>query len=596
MIENEPSKTFLLLPPIPTPNGRLHLGHIAGPFLRLDAAARYLRSRGHKAYLVSGTDPYESYVIHHAEKEATEPDKLARRYTLQIQNDLAAFCIDYDIWLDPLICPGRGIYERNCEQLLQRLMGSDAAHYKTRSFPYSPNDEQFIPRSYLAGFCPRCKADIVGCLCEECGLQFTAQEVIEPYFRPAHFRPAKQSAEQVLAWQNADVVEVTLDEKDEKLQHVAADMQALHIPSHQIETIMDHVYQQKCRVELTVPGTWGVEWQGINQGIGEHSTITPQIVYTYGAIYLYYLTAGEVFAQSAGGVLVNDGEKSKNAFAVDSDVVTISSYGADTAVPWIAMPNILSHVDVDENGQRQYTDCDYYWGNEFLCLHGSKFSTSRRHVIWASGLIEQTPVDADMARFYLATIDPTDEQTDFVIDGLVDTINQRVIDEVYRAVNVCLQQYQSHDLQAPSASMSDLISKVFAEQDGCFEASQYYLTKAADVIVNWVETWQALGDKSPQDKKQSDSYWFLKSLAMISYPVMPNFAESLWQHLGAVGIPNMAQFDSKTVIRAASFKCRTSHISQADIYPCMPETLSHLINHPSPQSRESATIEETNHV
>ena len=589
MIENEPSKTFLLLPPIPTPNGRLHLGHIAGPFLRLDAAARYLRSHGHKAYLVSGTDPYESYVIHHAEKETTEPDKLARRYTLQIQNDLAAFCIDYDIWLDPLICPGRGIYERNCEQLLQRLMSTEAAHYKTRSFPYFPIDEQFIPRSYLAGKCPRCSADVVGCLCEECGLQFTAQEVIAPYFRPAHFRPAKQSAEQALAWQDADVVEVTLNEGDERLKNVAADMQALHIPPHQIETIMEHVYQQKCRVELTVPGTWGVPWQGLNQGLGEDSTITPQIVYTYGAIYLYYLTAGEVFATNAK-------EQGRSAFAVDSDVVTISSYGADTAVPWIAMPNILSHVDVDEHGKRQYKDCDYYWGNEFLCLHGSKFSTSRRHVIWASGLIDQTPVNADMARFYLATIDPTDEQTDFVIDGLVDTINRRVIDDIYHAVNVCLKAYQSQDLQVPSANMSDLMAKVFAEQDGCFEASQFYLTKAAGVISNWVKTWQALVGKSPQDNKQSDSYWFLKTLAIISYPVMPNFAESLWQNLGATGIPNMAEFDNKTTIKTTKFECRTTHISQADIYPCMPETLSHLIKTATSDSDGEAIAKETNHV
>ncbi|MCM3755016.1 class I tRNA ligase family protein, partial [Bacillus licheniformis] len=51
------------MPIPPTPNGRLHLGHIAGPYLRMDMLCRYLRSQGHHVRVVSAVDGFDSYVL-----------------------------------------------------------------------------------------------------------------------------------------------------------------------------------------------------------------------------------------------------------------------------------------------------------------------------------------------------------------------------------------------------------------------------------------------------------------------------------------------------------------------------------------------------
>src|SRR5947209_5131772 len=56
-------RDYLLIPGIPTPNGPFHLGHIAGPFLRMDALARYRRMRGDRAVVISGTDAFETHVL-----------------------------------------------------------------------------------------------------------------------------------------------------------------------------------------------------------------------------------------------------------------------------------------------------------------------------------------------------------------------------------------------------------------------------------------------------------------------------------------------------------------------------------------------------
>lgn len=544
--------------------------------MRLDAATRYLRSRGHKVLLTSGVDPYESYVNRHAEIEDISPHKLAQKYTLEIQNDLAAFNIDYDIWHDPLLYPGRETYERHCQEMLQRLMSLDTANYNTRNIPYSTIRKQFVPRSFLIGKCPSCQSEVAGCICEGCGRQFIAEEVIEPQLLPHKKELSSKLLSKELEWPEVEVLELSLHENDARIQNIVDDVKSLSIPSRHTDMILSHIHNQKCHVELTVPGDWGIPWQS-KEG-------PEQIIFNYCTYYPFFLTVGDFFAAAGTG---------KNAFAVDSNIITISTYGSDTPVPWIGVPIILSHLDVDADGKRQYRGYDHYWGNEFLCLHGAKFSTSRRHVIWAGELIEQTPVTVDMARYYLATIDPAQKQTNFLIDDLVSTINQIVIDEIYHTVDVCLQEYIPHDIQAASPNMTKAVNKAFAEQDSCFDASQFYLEKAANLISNWIETWHRLTNKNP-----SDSYWFLKSLAMISYPIMPNLGETLWHHLGATGKPNLAEFDNRTPIQTSHFQTKVQHINQADISPCLPTTLNHLMNNELSLAKDNkdSTTEETNHV
>ena len=61
-MDAEPRR-FFLMPIPPTPNGRLHLGHIAGPYLRMDMLGRYLRAQGHRVDVVSAVDGYRKSVV-----------------------------------------------------------------------------------------------------------------------------------------------------------------------------------------------------------------------------------------------------------------------------------------------------------------------------------------------------------------------------------------------------------------------------------------------------------------------------------------------------------------------------------------------------
>ncbi|RXT88614.1 hypothetical protein B1F69_19440, partial [Pseudomonas syringae] len=54
------SKFIVTITP-PTPNGDLHIGHIAGPFLAADVFTRVQRQRGHECVLVSYSADYQPY-------------------------------------------------------------------------------------------------------------------------------------------------------------------------------------------------------------------------------------------------------------------------------------------------------------------------------------------------------------------------------------------------------------------------------------------------------------------------------------------------------------------------------------------------------
>lgn len=73
----------------------------------------------------------------------------------------------------------------------------------------------------------------------------------------------------------------------------------------------------------------------------------------------------------------------KNAFAHDADVVTICSFGIDNALPFLSSVLGISH------GCPQYKSFDYYLVNYFYYLDGSKFSTSRQHMIGVEDAIHR---------------------------------------------------------------------------------------------------------------------------------------------------------------------------------------------------------------
>ena len=83
----------IIIAATPTPNGDLHVGHLAGPYLAGDVYARYLRALGRPVIYTTCTDDSQTYVVATAAKRATTPEALCRASTAAIENSLTAMGI-----------------------------------------------------------------------------------------------------------------------------------------------------------------------------------------------------------------------------------------------------------------------------------------------------------------------------------------------------------------------------------------------------------------------------------------------------------------------------------------------------------------------
>lgn len=118
-------KTYVLIPVMPTPNGPLHLGHIAGPFLKMDMLARHLRRNGNTVALVSATDPYETHVLPRADEQNKPVEQICAENHRAIHRCLQALDIRYDAFIDPLASPYRARLNGITREVLDDLHAQD---------------------------------------------------------------------------------------------------------------------------------------------------------------------------------------------------------------------------------------------------------------------------------------------------------------------------------------------------------------------------------------------------------------------------------------------------------------------------------------
>ncbi len=126
------SKYIVTITP-PTPNGDLHIGHIAGPFLSADVFTRIQRQRGHECVLLSYSDDYQSYMQRKGIETGIEPSVLAQSNTEKIKRSLAAMKISVDNWMSPYNNP---FFKDAVQELFDSAHERGAIAFHDSSEPY----------------------------------------------------------------------------------------------------------------------------------------------------------------------------------------------------------------------------------------------------------------------------------------------------------------------------------------------------------------------------------------------------------------------------------------------------------------------------
>jgi methionyl-tRNA synthetase len=489
-------RSYVIVPGYPTPNGALHLGHLGGPYLRADALRRYLESRGHQVVTIGASDSWESNILYTAAAEGRSPARVVTRYHTAIKRVLDDFDLLHEEYLD-IHEPGlAGDHLRHSDELVAALAADGRIAYRHEQLLVDQATGRILVGCWLTGRCPQCGAGAVGNSCESCGLWFGPLDMVGAASRA---QPAGTLSTIGVTSAFATAAEQMSPERcASRIGH----------SDTYLRIVEDYWKWNPTGIRLSYPIGWGLPWPTSE---ADHGSVH----YSYGTLLW---SASKLIGEAAASRL-----GAGNPFSQDSQTVTVAVGGIDAVMPWL----VLLGLATDSADFRPY---DFFIFNHFLNLHGSKFSTSRRHVIWAADYIA-AGLDTDCVRLYLAGICPQTDADDFRCDAFASFAavwSARLED----AVRIDAAP-EAHD--GPAGDASDVHTAVMAAlaaQDRCIALPDADIRAAMQVLDDWLT-------RSPQYRQADVRRWYLWCLAILAAPFVPRWSQRLWDALGIEGRPNV---------------------------------------------------------
>lgn len=480
---------------MPTPNGSLHLGHIAGPYLKMDVLARHLRRDGHTAIISSGSDVWETHVLPKARTLGLTPEQVCEKFHREIGESLKALDIEYDFYINPLDEPYRKRLADICKAVIDTNKGRENLRLVRERVPYSKKFETPITGSFIAGTCPYCGDDDAGGFhCETCGAEISPEQMADVRSEPP---------DEYLEWREYNSVFLNVGDPAPVLRKLE---ECCSNPAL-IDIAKKHLERNERLVRLTHPGKWGIPVA--YDGASESS-----MIFSFPALFSLSLLCAEVGREAIG---------EQSPFDPGSDVTLISAFGFDNTVPFF-----LGVLGQAVCGAR-WKPFDHYLTNYFFTLDGEKFSTSRGHAIWAKDATERLEASPDIIRLYTVISNPERAPSNFSTSEFVmmrDDFTSRfsaLIESAAKAKKVA----QDHSLKL---RLMILLNK----QRVSLNPSTFDMAASANPLWDWLKY---------GEENEANEYW-VRGFALLAYPIMPRISRKLWHETGALGDPTIDGFDA----------------------------------------------------
>lgn len=395
-------KNILVTATPPTPNGDLHLGHIAGPYLGADIYSRFMRFQGNNTYFLSGSDVNQTYVLTKSKQKNITPLELVETNTNCIKSTLKKSLITYDAFYNPFEI---GEYNQEIQKFFLELYNDGCLIIK-KNLEYFDSDKN-LHEAYISGTCPHCLSSSDGNCCEKCGFPHDATELIDP----VSFYNGKLEKKEV------EKLYFPLEKYREELLSYYSNLSLE--PHHRY--FINKLFSKKLPdIAISHPSSWG-----INHII---PTFENQIIYVWAEMLPGYLLATKKFS----------------GMSCDEFNRRIQFYGFDnTFYHLVLFPAMLIAKNDKKSLPNQFII------NEFLHLDGSKFSTSREHLIWAKDFFKDH--QPDLVRMYLAKIRPEKSVTNFSIQNYNSFVDDFILNGLIKNIDRFWAIYANYGYQVPAS-------------------------------------------------------------------------------------------------------------------------------------------------
>ncbi|RON03894.1 methionine--tRNA ligase [Pseudomonas brassicacearum] len=471
----------------PTPNGDLHIGHIAGPFLGADVFTRTQRQRGHECVFVSYSDDYQSYMVRRGLELGVEVAELAARNTDRIVQSLAAINIQPDNWMRPL---DNRYFADAVREVFDQASAAGAIAFRDEQTPYCPPCDVWGYEAFARGQCNFCGVESDASQCENCAQAPDAQKM--------HDLRCKLCS-QPMQWRSAHIGFLKLASFKPLLR----------------ETLLGRGWRAPLNTwlhdSLSHLQDWGVTRPG-DAGLDLAADGSCR-VHTWFMGLAGYMAAFREYADRSGQAQLFE------QFWQSGDGTLVHFLGFDCVYSHtIVYPALLSTLD-GVNIQQQFIP------NQFLKLDGLNLSTSRNHAIWVADLARQAC--ADSARLYLASIAPEEVEGDFRLEPFLDW-RENVFATFFPALLAAGEPSEGDWWSGMAGADASLMKRLRLQWMEAGDPQQFSMKKMARVLLELIDiTRQRLDEGRPVTH-------FAAFMAVIGEPLIPDMSKRL---ITAFGLP-----------------------------------------------------------
>ncbi|MBA3238760.1 MAG: methionine--tRNA ligase [Parachlamydiaceae bacterium] len=509
-------KKILITSALPYANGPLHFGHIAGAYLPGDCYARFQRmQKGKNVLYICGSDEYGVAITLSAELAGRTPQQHVDMYHEVIQDLFNKLNFSFDHY-SRTTWPG---HVETTQQFFTELLENGFIEDKITDQLYSVADNRFLADRYVVGTCPKCGfQNARGDECTECGASYEATDLNEPRSKitnaPLILQPTQHwflklemFKERLTEWLD------TRNWKPNVANFIKGYVAELHSRS------------------ITRDSTWGVpiplpDTEG-------------KILYVWFDAPIGYISSTKEWAEKIG-----DKERWKE-FWCDRETKVVSFIGKDN-IPFHAA--IFPAMIMGQNSF--YKLVDELPANEFYKLEGRQFSKSDGWFIDLDDFFNH--YTADQIRYTIAANAPETADSEFTWKDFQIRCNTELLGKYGNLVNRVLTfAHRQCEGKVPLPQLEEIDEVFLKDMQGlikeAFESyDQFKLRRVCQVVMELAQLgnvyfdskhpWKdAKGDENARKRMETTIYCCLeclKSLALISFPLIPETSTKVWKMIG----------------------------------------------------------------
>lgn len=372
--------TTVIFTPPPTPNGGLHLGHAAGPYLRADLHRRLVGLVGGECVHLSHIDTFQTYVAKKAAEKGRDVEEFRDDMAARIRADFESIGVRFDGGVDNT----SEAYARYLASCLDALLASERVEIGRE---HVGGDSRYSAvEAFVSGTCPHCLQRAAANVCEACGAPLLLDDLLRPSDEVTGGSAFTEIADGVP--NQLAVGELDVDWLQAWFAGVACDSPFVHTL---VQSLRPH------RVTLTFRSTYGYS-------VSPGRVLNPWIEIFFAHLY----SLSRLIGVPEGATIDQVGEALE---ARKGELSVVYYFGADNSYYYAALFPLLARIlGLDTLLPAALK------GNRFLRVRGRKMSSSRDNALWAADLDSDQPVP--VVRAGLARQSPELSEVDFRMEAI----------------------------------------------------------------------------------------------------------------------------------------------------------------------------------